>query len=266
MANTGTDRDLEEEKNESRESTNLSQSQFDELATLYEEMFAWPFRRDIEIPNTMRVIGDVSNLSILDFGCGTGTHSRLLKRAGAARVVGFDPCLRMLEYAKEKAINAGAEIEFISELVPEIYNGQFDLVLGVYVLPYASTRSELDDMCSRMGNLLKPGGRLITLPVHPECNPNPDYYEEYGFRMAPQKQSNESYGFTDGGPIDFHICYEKWDVRLEPTYWSRVSLTNALVGAGFSSVSQIDLFRENLNAFMVKYVNQPHASLIECKK
>lgn len=269
MTSTEFDRNSEEVNNAPEESKTASQSQFDELTTLYEEMASWPFRRDIEIPSTLRVIGNVTGLSILDYGCGTGIYARCLKEAGAARVVGFDSCRRMVEYAQEKAIKSGTEIEFTSELLPEIYDGQFDLVLGVYVLPYATTKAELEYMCSQMGNLLKPGGRLITLPIHPDYNLNPDFYAEYGFRFTPQKRSDESYSYTDGGPVDFHICYEKWNIRLVATYWSGDSLTQALVGAGFSSVSQIDLCKNKLGIIcptLLKYVNQPHASLIECKK
>ncbi|UTA81239.1 hypothetical protein J4377_07165 [Halomonas sp. XH26] len=45
--------------------------QFDELAALYEKMAEWPFRKYCEIPSTIEALGDISGLSILDFGCGS---------------------------------------------------------------------------------------------------------------------------------------------------------------------------------------------------
>ncbi|KAJ6641879.1 Ubiquinone biosynthesis O-methyltransferase [Pseudolycoriella hygida] len=259
---------LEEGSNAPRESTDPSHTQFDKLTTIYEDMSTWPYRRDVEIPNTLGVIGNVSGLSIMDFGCGTGIYTRRLKKDGAARVVGFDPCHPMIEYAREKAIQSGLEIEYTSELVLDMYNGQFDLVLAVYVIPYAKTKSELWDMCSRMASLLKPSGRLITLQIHPDYNLHPDYYKEYGIRLM-KNESDDSDNYKDGGVVQLHICYKELDIKVNSTYWSRATLTEALFDAGFSSVVQTDLSKfslEDISPTLLKYINQPHASLVECVK
>ncbi|HTF86671.1 MAG TPA: methyltransferase domain-containing protein [Niabella sp.] len=64
--------------------------QFDDLSSLYEDMASWPFRKEIETPSVLETLGDVRGKDVLDFGCGDGTYSRILKRLGARRVVGFD--------------------------------------------------------------------------------------------------------------------------------------------------------------------------------
>ena len=44
----------------------------------------------IEIPELFKLIGDVTNLSVLDLGCETGGHNRKLIELGAKRVLGID--------------------------------------------------------------------------------------------------------------------------------------------------------------------------------
>lgn len=268
MTETDINRNSDEEENApDGQPMNSGPSKFDEFTAVYEELASWNYRRYIEIPHVLRVIGDVSGLSIMDYGCGTGTYSRSLKNAGAARVVCFDPSRPMLEYARERAKELGyREVEFTSELVPETHNGQFDLVLAIYVLPYATTKAELNYMCTRMGNLLKPGGRLITLPIHPDYNLDPEYYAEYGLRLTQQKQLDEPFSYVDGGPVQLHLCHGKWDIRIMATYWSRASLTHAMIEAGFSTVTQVDLGNIDVDATLEKYVRQPHAAVIECTK
>lgn len=129
--------------------TKKAAAQFDELSAVYESMARWPFRRDIEIPSVMSLIGELHNLDVLDFGCGTGMYSRRLKARDARRVVGYDLADGMLNYARRRAETEKFDIDFISELEPGL-TGQFDVVLGVYVLPYAKTREELHAMCADM--------------------------------------------------------------------------------------------------------------------
>jgi len=53
----------------------------------------------IEIPQLFELIGDVTNLSILDLGCGTGKHDRKLVEKGARKVVGIDLSNNMINEA-----------------------------------------------------------------------------------------------------------------------------------------------------------------------
>ncbi|MGB7995005.1 MAG: hypothetical protein WCF45_02670 [Photobacterium halotolerans] len=46
---------------------------FDGYAALYEEIFTWPYRSELEIPMLKTLLGDVSGKCVLDFGCGPGT-------------------------------------------------------------------------------------------------------------------------------------------------------------------------------------------------
>jgi SAM-dependent methyltransferase len=244
--------------------TSTAYSQFDGLATLYEDMANWPFRRDIEIPGVLEVVGDVAGRDILDFGCGDGTYCRMLKRHGASSVVGFDKAGGMLQHAQSRERNECLGIQFVSGLGPDL-DGQFDLVLGVYVLPYAADKTELESMCVHMRRLLRPGGRLVTLPIHPEYAPAPGYYEPYGFSLTQVPPHR------NGGDVRLDLFYSGHGETVTARYWSAAVLDSALRDAGFeeivrrnpvpSALMPVDQAPELLRA----YLSRPHAVILQCR-
>ncbi|MGE5479970.1 MAG: class I SAM-dependent methyltransferase [Chloroflexota bacterium] len=69
------------------------------------------------------------NLSILDVGCGTGRHSIELTKRGYS-VTGIDLSDSMLERAREKASDAGLEIDFIKEDARKLpFHNAFDAAI-----------------------------------------------------------------------------------------------------------------------------------------
>lgn len=59
--------------------------------------------------------------TVLDLGCGTGTMTRWIKQQYPdARVIGLDADPHILEIAREKAIRAGVEIEFLEANAADI--------------------------------------------------------------------------------------------------------------------------------------------------
>ncbi|WP_029058933.1 class I SAM-dependent methyltransferase [Stappia stellulata] len=243
---------------------NENAEQFNELAGLYEDMAEWPFRKDIEIPTVLQTIGDVEGLSVLDFGCGTGMYSRWLKQRGAAKVVGYDPTVGMLNYARRRAEKEGLDISFVSELKPGL-RGQFDLVLAVYVLPYASTAAELQAMCNEMVGLLRPGGRLVTLPIHPSYDPHANYYEAYGFRLIADDPEDP---FADGGGVTLELCMSGQQGKVAAWYWSASSLERAMDEAGIKSLEWRELVApayptiEQAPESLHAYLQKPHSNII----
>lgn len=238
--------------------------QFDNLANIYEDMVTWPFRRDIEVPSVLDALGDVHGKDVLDFGCGEGTYSRLLKARGAHRVVGYDLAEGMLRHARETEEKEPRGIEFTSSL-SEALDHRFDLVLGVYVLPYAQDERALFRMCADMGRLLKPGGRLVTLPIHPEFEPRPDYYEPYGFRLASNAPR------TDGAEVKLDLFYSNHDAHIVAWYWSAPALDRAMEQAGFSTVVHRNPMPPGLIApeqapqLLQAYLRKPHAVILDCR-
>lgn len=249
--------------------TNPSAAQFSPLADLYEDMSSWPFRRFIETPSVMEALGEVAGLHVLDFGCGEGTYARLLKRAGARRVVGYDLAEGMLQGARQRAARDGLDVDFVSALTPEL-TASFDRVLAVYVLPYAQSEPELQRMCAQMLGLLRPGGRLITLPIHPDYEPRPSYYEPYGFRMTPESPERAHH---DGARIRLDLFFQqRYDASVVACYWSRVAIESALRAGGGASIQWHQPRAHPAAgappplAELEAYVRRPHAAVVECRR
>lgn len=245
-------------------------SQFDELPDLYEGMADWPFRRHLEIPNVLAALGDLRDRDVLDFGCGNGMYSRWLKEQGAGRVVGYDVSDGMLEYARAWERKSARGITFTSELTDDL-DGRFDLVLAVYVLPYATTRDELHAMCAQMARPLRPGGRLVTLPIHPDYDRDPSYYERYGFRLTPLGAD------TDGGRVrlDLFDPANRADADEDTVtafVWTKPSIDDAMHAAGFQLVQWIDHAQVRSPAadaeadLLRGYWERPHAAILNCRK
>lgn len=248
----------------SRESAN----QFDQLGALYEDMATWPFRKYIETPSVKAALGSLEGLDVFEYGCGSGYYSRLMKVAGARRVVGYDLADGMLDYARRCAQRDSLDIEFRPSLGPDC-RGQFDLVLAVYVLPYATTPVELEQMAAEMMAPLRPGGRLIALPIHPNFEPAADYYEPCGFRLAADDSARPH---AEGGRLRLDLCYGQNTASVHAWYWSDKAIEAALHKAGAASIrwsnpalaDDYDL-PEVLPALQV-YVDRPHAALLQCRR
>lgn len=205
--------------------------QFDELAALYEKMAEWPFRKYCEIPSAIEALGDISGLSILDFGCGSGFYTRLLKKHGAKEVVGYDISSGMISYARRREEKEQHGISYIDnkDNIPEKH---FDIVLSVYTLPYAKNLAGLMELCSDMVRPIIPGGRLVTLPLHPNYALQTSYYRPYGFDLI----SSTTTPRIDETPLKLHLCKPPYDDFVTVYYWSSEALTSALEHAGVKNI------------------------------
>lgn len=234
---------------------------FDEYAGLYENMLSWSYRKDLELPTLKNLLGDISGLKILDFGCGPGVISRWLHELGANSIVGFDISEGMINYARRREEKEKAGIKYITN-IDESYNEQFDVVLGVYVMPYSAREEDLLAMSKTMARVLKPGGRLITLPIHPDFSSDPEYYRPFGIRLIEEKPR------TDGSPVQLHICHPPYDVSVGAYYWSRETMDKTLHDAGFQSVTwkSLDAPTGSPSVDLTPYIQCPHAAIIECIK
>lgn len=239
--------------------------QFDKLATLYDRIAELPWRTELEIPSVLHVLGELHGKSVLDIGCGSGVYSRLLRERGAERVVGIDESAGMIDHARDRERAQNLGIEYRVGPVGPGDQGSFDVVLAVYVLPYAETRDELVQLCTQAYQALRPGGRFVTLPVHPEFADHPDYYAQYGFRLW----SDEP--LADASALTLQLKFADYDLTVTARYWTKATLDAALREAGFSSVEWRDYIgpiggvdRRGAE-FWHNYLSAPHAGIIECR-
>ncbi|NVJ22262.1 MULTISPECIES: class I SAM-dependent methyltransferase [Myxococcus] len=241
-----------------------SESQFDDLGAAYESADEWPFREEIEFPSVLHALGNLTRCSVLDYGCGSGLYARLLKSRGAARVVGYDQATGMLRHARKLEEERPQGIEYTSELSASLRD-PFDLVVGVYVLPYATTRTALEAMCKEMASVLRPGGRLMTPCLNPDYDPSVGYYRPYGFCLVADEPH------VDGAPVRLDLFHSSAEASVTACYWSRASMERALEAAGFTSVKWKAVWPpsfsriEEAPPWMEAYLRKPHAILLDCQ-
>lgn len=111
-------------------------------------------------------LGNVSGLSILDVGCGTGRLSRHLGRQGA-QVHAFDFAEKAVDIARKES--EGLPVEYRIRSVFEVDEvARYDVVTVLGCLTVACrSREAFSDVMGRLHRSLKPGGRLVMLePFH----------------------------------------------------------------------------------------------------
>jgi toxoflavin synthase len=238
--------------------------QFDGFAQMYEDMFDLPWRKYLESFSVLAELGDLHQRKVLDIGCGTGLYSRLLRSRGA-EVVGYDISAGMIACARDREAAEPLGIDYVTE-EPAARQGTFDLALAVYVLPFAERYADLLDLCGVAARALRPGGRLVALPVNPEHPDDRYFYERYGMRLFDAEPRR------DGSKVTLELEFDSYRETVTGRYWSRPTLERALGEAGFGEVAWPGFRvseqgrRAHSRNFWNPYLTTPHAALITCVK
>lgn len=187
------------------------------------DRFARPYSNDVEHnafnalyerPESLRLMGDVAGLKVLDAGCGSGAHSAALMARGAI-VTGIDKSSGMLALARERLSSATELFEADLSAALPFADGAFDRVLAALVLHYIEDWSL---PLSEFRRVLPPGGKLVISTYHPFCDHllagGHDYF----------------------GTFQLDDRWEKGGEIMEMRYWRRPlhAMTAALSAAGFT--------------------------------
>ncbi|MFJ7204980.1 class I SAM-dependent methyltransferase [Streptomyces sp. NPDC098789] len=243
----------------------LEHAQFSALGPEYEESAQGLFRAHLEIPSMLAAIGEVRRCAVLDAGCGTGVYARLAARLGAGPVVGVDASEGMLEVARglEKAEPLG--IDYRAGDIGEAQGLAVDLVLAVYLLPYARSRLDLEAMCRGLARALGPGGRLVTAVLNPDFCDEPDWYRAYGFSLSTPGRRDE------GDQVVLSVDQGAMVFEVTAHYWSGEAMEAALGLAGFTEISwsRPRVSRTGLDrygaGFWDNYLTRPHALIVRAR-
>lgn len=114
----------------------------------------WFFNEFLEMPATLKLLGNIKGKKVLDFGCGTGIYAKIMAKAGA-KVKGFDISGKMLEIARKG--NPGLELRRGSgSRIP--FDEKFDIVVAALVLDCVRDWGKALREVSRV---LKKGGYFV---------------------------------------------------------------------------------------------------------
>ena len=105
---------------------------------------------------------DCEPKDILDLACGEGTFAVIMANRGC-KVTGVDRSGQMLEFARQKATAANAEVEFIPGDITNLqFDKQFDLVTCWFdSLNYLLTETDLQAAFSGAARALRKGGLFV---------------------------------------------------------------------------------------------------------
>jgi ubiquinone/menaquinone biosynthesis C-methylase UbiE len=107
---------------------------------------------------------DLSNLKVLDLGCGTGRNSNYLAERGS-EVVGLDISRTAIALAKEQAVamDVADKVDYFCQSMGESYkfpDEHFDLVLDI-TSSNALNEKEREIYINEVYRVLKPGGYFL---------------------------------------------------------------------------------------------------------
>lgn len=205
-----------------------------DTAERYLNTYSRPVRSRIEGFTFLNRIGDVTGLDVLDVACGEGHYTRMLKRAGAASVAGFDISAKMIGLARAEEAREPLGIDYsVADARTPVAQQDFDIAVAAYLLVYARDRAELARMCRAVASRVRPGGRFVTLTTNPALYsfaPLPDY-GKYGFRIRLAEQVSE------GAPIELIVPDGGRGLVIENYYLPIEAYDAALHEAGFRDVA-----------------------------
>ncbi|MYD87045.1 MAG: class I SAM-dependent methyltransferase [Acidobacteria bacterium] len=135
---------------------------YDTIGERYRDSKRLPFSQHVERYTLVELLGDLRGQTVLDLACGDGGYARECKRSGAASVTGVDISKEMIAMAEAEERKDPLGCRYVCEDAATFtLPTQVDIVVAVYLLNYARTRTELDRFFRSSYRALRPGGRLV---------------------------------------------------------------------------------------------------------
>jgi SAM-dependent methyltransferase len=210
--------------------------QYRQISESFRDARQAPATTFLEAPSFIAAVGDVSDTSVIDFACGEGYYTRLLKKRGAASVLGVDLSPQMIDLAREQERQEPLGVDYAVGDAARMgapgapgAPGPFDLATAVFLFNYAETVETLNAMLETVAANLTRDGRLVAVV------PNPDFVNgrrdtlPYGYYLDEigRFPSCLRTRMTFTGDAPFSIEFTQWDRRTYET---------ALAQAGFRDI------------------------------
>jgi len=209
-------------------------AEYDPIVRQYRHSKELPFRVYSEIPDHLALLGDVTGLSVLDLACGEGFYTRLIRQAGAARVVGVDISEGMIDLALTQETDEPLGIEYVARPAQEIPTlGTFDVVSAAYLFNPAPDLATLGGMARSVAGNLRPGGRLVATLGDLSNQPETDF-SPYGMATEIPKT------LPEGAPYEITFLLDEDTFTITDFAWSRSTIEKALMEAGLNRCRWFD--------------------------
>ena len=123
------------------------------------------YRTELTDQAMLTAIGNCVGLDVLDAGCGEGYMTRLLARRGARQVTGADKSPALIAAARGASAGVPA-VRFAETDVANLPfdSASFDLAVANHLF---NDLPEITGPVGELARVLRPGGRLVILMLHP---------------------------------------------------------------------------------------------------
>ena len=159
-------------------------SQYDNIGTSYNEMRKLPLSKLSDYILQVAVTPFIKGAKVLDLACGTGIVTNNLASWGASSVLGIDISSVMIEAAKAGATSEKVRFEVGDCSKPRIFgSGDYDIVVGAWLLNYASNKQAMIDMYRTIATNLREGGRFVG--VTPHLTEDPESFIQMALEARP---------------------------------------------------------------------------------
>ena len=222
----------------------------------------------IRTPLFLRLVGDIQNKTVADFGCGDGFFTRILAQNFPKKVMGVDHSETMIKKAIQKEKTNPQNIKYILEDIKVLdLTDKFDIISSVYLLDYAESKEDLFKMIKSIFNHLNENGKFCAIVPHPNICPMKEF--EYERRVTSLSNKNS---FEDGDILKCEIKKDDQQIEFNFYYWSKETYDELLQKAGFKNIHWVEPFvsEEGIQKFGREYWNKllkkPSAIGFICQK
>lgn len=181
----------------------------------------------------------VSQLDVLDLGCGEGYFARALKRRGARTIVGIDVSPEMVRAAQEQEKSEQLGIEYTSGDACNLASFKaesFDLVVAVFLFNYLDLQQTRHTM-REVHRVLRPGGRFVFAVPHPSL-------PFLGEKCAPFYFQPGAHGYFSGRDVQFEGRIWRRDGKSVPVRCVHKTLGDYMAGLGEAGFRRMPLLAE----------------------
>jgi toxoflavin synthase len=190
----------------------------DAQATAYKSIPLAGSTYEVSLQPALSAMGDISQMTVLDFGTGTGRTACALRDQNAGHVLAVDKNLSML-----RAATHCPEVTYIQtgHSLP-MADSSIDAALCASVFPEFSSLDDIVDVCREINRVLKPGHVFIVVVPNPDSLP----CNYVSYRYLPTEN------LLSGSPISCLIKAPE-PFMIQDYYWSSSDYLSALKAAGF---------------------------------
>ncbi len=168
------------------------------------------------------MLGDLSDKTFLDFGCGAGRSTAFLIELGAGHVYGVDHDSNMLAVAQSRGI-AGATFLPGGDEIP-LPDASVDGAVSLNVFVEIRTAGQMARVCAEVARVLRPGAPFIMESSSPMAF-------GHSFRSYRYPQAE---GLRSGSRTPCIVTASEGEIVIEDTYWTEADYVRALAHAGLA--------------------------------